>query len=168
MCSSDLGTSAYVDAAAALGAFLTFYLTQIWEEQRTDGLLIAIGLVGGYCYAVKYTMAVMLVYAAIFVWWKGGFRAALRVSTTSAVLILPWMIKNWIYFQNPIAPFGNTIFRNPFIHPEFERYWSEYLRHYEMTNLWQLPLEVTIHGEKLGGALGPVFLAAPKIGRAHV
>lgn len=156
------GTSAYVDLAAAAAAFIVFYLVQMWDERRDTGLLIAIGLVGGYCYAVKYTMAVMLVYAVACVWWSGRrARPVLVVLACASVMILPWMAKDWIYWQNPVAPFANTIFRNPFIHPEFERSWSEDLRHYNLPSLWRLPLEVTIRGVLLGGLLGPVFLAAP-------
>ncbi|MEQ1947059.1 MAG: glycosyltransferase family 39 protein [Bryobacteraceae bacterium] len=156
------GSSAYVDVAAATAAFCTFYFTELWDEKRSTGLLIAMGLVGGYCYAIKYTMAILLFYAVVFVLWKSrSLRSAFMVAATASVMILPWIAKDWTFVGNPIAPFGNTIFRNPYIHPEFERYWSEYLRHYDLKSLWQIPLEVTIHGELLGGALGPVFLGAP-------
>ncbi|MEQ1885847.1 MAG: discoidin domain-containing protein [Bryobacteraceae bacterium] len=156
------GSSAYVDLAAAAAAFSTFYFTELWEEKRSTGLLIAMGLAGGYCYAIKYTMAILLVYAVVFVAWKSrSLRDALVVTAAASVMILPWMAKDWFLVGNPIAPFGNTVFRNPYIHPEFERYWSEYLRHYDLKSLWQVPLEVTIRGELLGGALGPVFLGAP-------
>ncbi len=36
-------------------------------------------------------------------------------------MIAPWLLKNWIYFQNPVAPFFNRQFPNPFVMVGFEQ-----------------------------------------------
>ena len=57
------GTSAYNDVAVAAIAFTVFYLLQIWDEQRSTRLLIAIGLTAGFAYATKYTAGTAVIYA---------------------------------------------------------------------------------------------------------
>jgi len=156
------GTSAYNDVAVAAIVFSVFYWVQIWDSQRGARILIAIGLLAGYCYAAKYTAFVMLFYAMGFVAWRTRrIGPALLVAVCSLAMAGPWIVKDWIYVANPIAPFANRFFQNPNIHVSFERNWAAFLRTYGLKNLWTLPLEVTVHGETLGGLLGPVFLAAP-------
>jgi hypothetical protein len=156
------GTSAYIDVAVAAIVFSVFYWVQIWDNQREGRILIAIGLLAGYCYAAKYTAFVMLFYAVGFVAWRTRrLRPAIVVAACSLLMAAPWIVKDWIYIGNPVAPFANYYFQNPNIHVSFERYWTAYLRTYGLTNLWTLPLEVTVRGGPTGGLLGPVFLAAP-------
>ena len=156
-----VGTSAYVDVAAAAAVFLAFYWAEIWDLQQDSRLLIPLGLMCGYCYAVKYTAGVMLLYAVGFVLWRKRTIRLLPAMLASALLMAaPWAIKNWIYLQNPVAPLANRIFRNPFMYVEIERRWTTYLRSYGITNWWSLPFEDTVRGVT-GGVLGPVFLIAP-------
>ena len=156
------GTSAYNDVAVAAIVFSVFYWVQIWDSQREGQILIAIGLLAGYCYAAKYTAAVMLFYALGFVAWRTRrIGPAVVVAACALVMAAPWIVKDWIYIGNPLAPFANRYFQNPNIHVSFERNWTAYLRTYGMKNLWTLPLEVTVSGETTAGLLGPVFLAAP-------
>jgi hypothetical protein len=156
------GSSAYNDVAVAAVAFSVFYWLEIWDESRADLLLIPVGLLAGYAYAVKYTAFVMLLFAVVFVLWRSrSWKAILLVTACAATMIAPWMIKNWIYVRNPIAPFGNAIFRNPYVHISFEQAYTENLRHYKPPNKWTLPLEATMRGANTGGIVGPVFLAAP-------
>lgn len=135
--------------------------------RRNDRALIAVGLLAGYAYATKYTGGVMVVYALAFVaWrtWKQGrerVRPLLVIGVCAAAMMLPWMIKDWIYLGDPIAPFGASIFRNPNVHVLTIQEWAEDLRSYDMPNKWKLPLELTVHGGFTQGILGPVFLAAP-------
>jgi hypothetical protein len=183
------GTSAYVDVAAAAIAFSVFYWLEIWDESarggdaqvgwtfhtpystttggQNDRALIAVGLLAGYAYATKYMGGAMVVYALAFVaWrtWKEGrerVRPLLVIGACAAVMMLPWMVKDWIYLGDPIAPFGASIFRNPNVHVLTLQEWAEDLRKYDLPNKWKLPLELTVRGGHLQGLLGPVFLAAP-------
>ncbi len=156
------GTSAYNDVAVAAIVFSVFYWVQIWDSQREGHLLIAIGLLAGYCYAAKYTAAVMLFYALGFVAWRTRrIGPAAVVAACSLAMAAPWIAKDWIYIGNPLAPFANRYFQNPHIHVSFEHNWTAGLRRYGLKNLWTLPLEVTMSGETTGGLVGPIFLAAP-------
>jgi hypothetical protein len=155
-------SSAYNDVAAAAIVFSVFYWLEIWDDVKNDLLLIPVGLLTGYAYAVKYTAFAILFFALGFVAWRSRkWKPVLLTAACSIPMIAPWMIKNWIYVQNPVAPFANTIFRNPNIHISFEREIGETLRRYNLPNKWTLPLEVTVRGDKTGGIIGPIFLAAP-------
>jgi hypothetical protein len=157
-----VGTSAYVDLGTTAAVFATFYWIQLWDENRSNASLICIGLLGGYCYATKYTAAIMAIYGAGFVLWRTrSWRPVAIVAACAAIMALPWMSKDWIYVHNPVAPFANLLFRNPYIHPEFERVWTEYLRTYGSTDLWKLPWDILVTGNTTGNLLGPVFLILP-------
>jgi hypothetical protein len=156
------GTSAYNDVAVAAIVFSVFYWVQIWDNQRQSRILVAVGLLAGYCYAAKYTAFVIVFYVAGFVIWRTRrLRPALIVVACSVVMIAPWLIKDWVFIGNPIAPFANHFFPNPNIHVSFERSWTTYMRTYGLKNLWALPLEDTFRGEATQGLVGPVFLDAP-------
>ena len=157
------GTSAYIDLATACIGFALFYLLYVWDLNRVRPLLIAAGLLGGFTYAAKYTAAVLAIWAALFVLWKS--RDKLRdfavLAAMTLVLSTPWMLRNAVLTGNPVAPFFNRLFPNPHVHILFEQQYSEWLRTYDVKDPWQLPLEVTIRGEKTTGLLGYVFLLAP-------
>jgi hypothetical protein len=104
----------------------------------------------------------MTIYAIGFVLWRTRkCQPALTVAGCSLIMIAPWVIKNWIYLHNPVAPFANQWFPNPYFHVMEERDWTTQLRSYHLTNMWTLPLELTMRGLRTQGLLGPVFLAAP-------
>jgi hypothetical protein len=105
----------------------------------------------------------MTIYAAGFVAWKSRreWSRPLVVASCAAIMIVPWVAKDWIYMENPVAPFFNKTFRNPYRRVVAEQEFNEFLSRYGVENKWTLPLEVTIRGEKTTGLIGPVFLLAP-------
>jgi hypothetical protein len=170
-------TSAYNDAALACVAFTLFYLLQLWDAERSTRLLILVGLVAGFGYAVKYTACLGVLYAIGFVAWKsrrgaGPWPAVSQaassawvsrwaiVSASAAVMVMPWMIKNWLWVQNPLSPFFNHIFPNPYVTSSFEIEFRHDLATYDLPTRWMIPWAVTTSG-RLAGVLGPVFLLAP-------
>ena len=159
------GASAYNDVAAACVLFTVFYLLQIWDQERTPALLIPIGIVAGFGYAVKYTAFLAVPYAIGFVAWKSGkirWRPLLIIAACALVMIVPWMVKNWLWVQNPVSPFLNQLFPNPYVHISFEKEYVHHMRHYEgLASYWQIPWQVTMDGSIAGGILGPLFLLAP-------
>ena len=161
------GTSAYVDVAAAAVLFAVFYLLQVWDARRDPNLLILIGILAGFSYAVKYTAAIAVPYALGFVSWKLWrgrkrlLKPVLTVAALAAVFVLPWMLKDAVQFGNPVAPFANSLFPNPYVHVSFEREYRAHLRHYHLTNWLSAPWELTAKGERLQGFFGPVFLLVP-------
>jgi uncharacterized membrane protein YGL010W len=164
-------SSAYNDVALACVAFTLFYLLQLWDAERSTRLLVLIGLVAGFGYAVKYTACLGVLYAIGFVAWKSRkvghalacrmpARAAAIVSACAAAMILPWMIKNWLWVQNPLSPFFNNIFPNAYVTSSFETGFRQDLATYDLPSRWMIPWAVTTSG-RLAGVLGPVFLLAP-------
>jgi hypothetical protein len=153
------GTSAYNDVAVAAIAFTLFHLLEIWDEERNPRLLAAIGLVAGFAFAAKYTAWPAVAYAAGFVVVKNR-RAVAPVAACAAVAIAPWLLKNWIYLQNPVAPFFNRQFPNPYITVGFEEIYRKMLAMYDLKSRWEIPMQVTTYGS-VSGLLGPVFLLAP-------
>jgi len=155
------GTSAYNDVALAAVAFSLFNLLQRWDLERSSRLLVAVGVVAGFAFSIKYTAWPALLYAAGYVAVKTrSWKHIALVSSCSAAVILPWLIKNWIYVQNPLAPFFNHWFPNPYVTAAFETSYRHDMSIYDLTSRWQIPMQVTVHGG-LGGVLGPVFLLSP-------
>lgn len=157
-------TSAYNDVALACVAFTLFSLLQAWDEERAEKLLIPIGLLAGFGYAIKYTGGVGIFYAIAFVAWKSRrsreVRPALIVGMAAALVAGPWLIKNRLWVHNPLSPFFNRLFPNPFVTAWFEADYRHYLSLYDLTSRWQIPWAAIVSG-RLVGLLGPVFLLAP-------
>ena len=158
------GVSAYNDVAAACILFAVFYLLQIWDEVRDSKLFLPIGLLAGFAFAIKYTAFLAVPYAVLFVAWKGKLRlrAAATVAGCALLAMAPWLIKNWLWMDNPFSPFLNGVFPNRYITVHFEREYSHLMQYFSgLESRWRIPLETTVHGGRLGGVLGPVFLLAP-------
>ncbi len=158
------GSSAYVDVALAFSGFASFYVLEIWAEDRTrNGLLILAGLLSGFCFAIKYTGVAAILFAVVYLAWRKCTVRHLAVLVgSSAILAAPWLLKNWIIVQNPVSPFFNRVFPNPYIHVSFENEFRESMRHFNGAHLsWETPLELTLRGGLLQGTLGPAFLLVP-------
>jgi hypothetical protein len=161
------GASAYNDLTVAALVFAVFYLLQVWDETREWNLLILIGLLSGFAYAVKYTAALALPFAALWIWWRSPtgarrWKQLAVLASAAAILILPWMLRNAIWLGNPLAPFWNRWFPNPYFHAGMERLYLDDLFHYEgIRHFWQIPWQIAVRGRALGGTIGPIFLLAP-------
>ena len=161
------GTSAYNDVAVATFAFGVFYLLSIWDNERKHELLVMVGLLCGFCYACKYTAFVAVPYALGFVLWKlirsrqPVWRPLATVAVCAGIMMAPWLVKNWIFVANPVAPFFNRFFPNPYMHIRMEEIYRTMMRRYAIENYWRIPWELTVRGGILQGLLGPIFLLAP-------
>jgi hypothetical protein len=162
------GSTAYIDVAMATVVFAVFCLVQIWTEDRTQGLLIPIGLLAGFAYACKLTAFLAVPYALGMIAYKlirtreGLIKPLLITGTCAALMIAPWMIKNAIIVDNPLSPFFNRWFPNQHIRISFEEIYRKMQGTHEgITSPAQIPVEVTVRGGTLSGLIGPVFLLAP-------
>ncbi len=161
------GSIAYTDVAVAAIVFGLFYLLQIWDEDRNPNLLAPIGILAGFSVAAKYTAFVAVPYALGFVAWKlwrahkPVLRPLVATSLLALVFIAPWLVKNWIWVDNPVAPFENRLFPNPYVHVSFEDFYRKSLKVYDLKSRWQIPLELTVKGDLLTGFFGPLFLLTP-------
>jgi hypothetical protein len=148
-----VGSSAYNDVALATCIYAVFYSCEANSEGSSNRYLILIGLLAGYCFAIKYTGWIALPYAMWRTW---------RVLPSAAVVIGPWILRNWLWIGNPVAPFLNKWFPNWLYTADLESAYLADLRHVEgFHHWWEVPLDLTIYGAKLPGFLGPVFLLAP-------
>lgn len=161
------GTIAYNDVAVAAIAFALFYVLQIWDQERNAKLLVPIGILTGFAFATKYTAFVAVPYTLGFIAWKqwrarqAVFRPVLATAALALIFIAPWLLKNWIWVDNPVSPFANRVFANPYVHVFFEEEYRKLEQMYGLTSRWQIPRQVTVKGNLLAGFLGPLFLLTP-------
>lgn len=161
------GASAYVDVALAAVLFALFYLLQVWDAERDARLLIPVGILAGFSFAVKYTAFLAVPYALGLVGWKlwrrksPVWRPLAVIAALALVFILPWLTKNWLWMGNPIAPFANRLFPNPNVHVSFEDEYRLTQRQYTLTSYGRIPYELTLGGAALCGLFGPLFLLTP-------
>jgi hypothetical protein len=163
------GSGATAVIALATTLFTLFYLLQVWSRERTKPAApVVIGLVAGFAGAASYSGWLAIIYAAGFIVWKlartGDFRGRPGLSTVAGALLVsgPWLAGNWIVRGNPVSPFLNNLFPNPYVAERAERSYIAGQRMYtEVKGAAEVPLQATILGGTLGAPAGPVFLAAP-------
>ena len=161
------GSIAYNDVAVAFNAFALFYLLQIWSDAKNPKLLVPIGILAGFSYAIKYTACLAVPYALGFILWKLWrarkpiLRPVLLTAGLALVFILPWMVKNWLWVDNPVSPFGNRLFPNRYVHVSFEDDYRKFQRVYGLKSNRQIPAQLTLKGDVLAGFFGPLFLLTP-------
>jgi hypothetical protein len=162
-----VGTVAHNDVAGAAVVFAMFYAIQIWRDGQDHRMPVLAGMLAGYAYAIKYTLGIAVIYAGaavLFVAFKRKqpwLKPAAITGVAALAMMAPWLIKNTIIVHNPVSPFFNRLFPNAYVYPGFEDGYIKYLRAYEGVKPAEIPLEVTIRGDRLQGLLGPVFLLAP-------
>lgn len=163
---------AYNDVALSGACFATFYALLVWAQSRNserkhDGFLVLAGLFAGFAGSIKYTGFLAPLLAFIFVVWVSRHqprtlkRRFLLIAVPAALLIAPWLIKNTIEVHNPVSPFANRIFPNPYVHVSFEETYRAHMTNYKEVTPPEIPLEVTTRGVRLEGLIGPVFLLSP-------
>ena len=163
--------SAYNDVALACTLFGAFHLLEIWDSRGEQSVRIplAAGLLAGFAFALKYTGAVAVLYVLGFLAWRSRRRRArvwppvLAAGSAALAMILPWVLKNWLWVGNPFSPFANALFPNPFVHVLVEQEYARQLRdpgYYGLKSWTEIPWALTVKGS-LTGILGPVYLLAP-------
>lgn len=161
------GTVAYNDAAGACVVFALFYLLQIWSATREANLIVPIGLLAGFAFGIKYTLFLAVPFALGYLLWQLArshqplLKPVAVFSLCAAAMMAPWLVKNWIVVGNPVSPFLNSYFPNPYVTPGFEKLYSTTMRVQEGLTNAERPLEQTAQGGRTGGFIGPVFLLSP-------
>jgi hypothetical protein len=162
------GASAYNDVAVACVIFGIFYLVEIWSATRQRGLIVLIGLLAGFAFALKYTAFLAAPYALFRIVWTlrrdrtPWRKPALSFCALVLVMTSPWLVKNTLWLGNPVAPFFNRWFPNPHVTVSFEAEYGRHMRNYDgLKSHAEIPLEVTVRGQILCGLLGPLFLLSP-------
>ncbi len=114
---------------------------------------------------VALAVSVMATAYLLQIWRHGSSRAlaknVLLPSVTIAIICVPYLARNWFWFHNPIAFFGNSIFPNPYFHVSFEESYTHSMAHLNGVTWGDLPRELTVGGSKIPENLGPVYVLAP-------
>jgi hypothetical protein len=157
-----LATVGYIDVAVACIVFAVFYLLEIWRGGQPDRLLVAVGLLAGFCFAAKYTAGIAVPYAlGTIAFERRRWRPILLAAVCAPLTMAPYLLKNTIVTGNPLAPFFNQMIPNPALTVSLETAYSYQMRHWNGVKLSQVPLEATVRGGLLQGVVGPVFLLIP-------
>jgi len=155
------GTASYNDAALVFFILVTFYLTLSWDQDRDWRYALAAGLTAGFCYALKPTGLLIAPLAVAVLLWRRQPKAAGWLAAGAGAVLAPWLLRNALWTGNPLAPLLNTVFENPYFHTGMEDRLAEILRSYGGVTAGEIPLQLTVHGDKLQGLIGPVFLLVP-------
>ncbi len=166
-------TSAYNDCALAFYLLATFCVLTLWWKHDDTGWLWVLGALIGFCVAIKYTgvVAVLAAAACSVRSWRlnGGLRpiqALLIVGGAAAAFGMPWLVKNAVITGNPLAPFFNAWFPNPYVSVEWENAYRFAMRAYQegpfdrWTQLLAAPFEL-VHGQRYAGSIGWISLLVP-------
>ena len=154
---------AYNDVALACFAFLVFLTLELWSRDGNTRWLPVAGLLAGFCYAIKHTGVIAAPFAVGFVFWRTrSWKQASLVAAVALLPMLPWMVKNWLWVENPVAPFFNRAFPNPYMNVSTEDDYTSAMRAFGGRPIsLETPLDATVRGGRLQGLTGPVFLLAP-------
>jgi len=157
----------YVDVAEACACFALFYAIEIWRQHDDHRMLAVAGIMAGFAAAIKYTGFIAIPFSLAVVAWHvrkrhGQWKRCLPLLVLPEILLVaPWLIKNVVEVRNPVSPFFNRLFPNPYVYVCFEDEYTQGLSHPNNITWSEFPLELTVHGERLQGLFGPLLLLAP-------
>jgi hypothetical protein len=166
-------TTAYVDLAVALHAGIG--IASLWmgtrdSDRRWTWLAgIHLGLACGTKHLALVSAAIVLLLVAISRrhWTRGSpsARNLVVVGLLTLTLAAPWYLRSWTASRNPFFPELYSVFgAEP---PErwdhltergLARFKAHFGRERTPTHLATLPWDVTMHGARYGGTLGPQLL----------
>lgn len=147
------GTSGYNDAAGV------FFILAVCLLAREHPALA--GIAAGFCYAIKISGLIVIPPVIFFYIWRREWIKLAWFAGGAVAMIAPWMVRAFQLTGNPLAPLFNRFFPNPYFYILSEQNMSKWMRGYGTVTLWQMPVEVTLRGERLQGLIGPGFVAIP-------
>ena len=157
-------TSTYNDCALAFMLLTLWYVLTLWWRHRDGAWLVVLGVLLGFCFGIKYTGVVGLAAAAVVAFgstarsgsWRAALRACVLIGIPAAVIALPWLAKNALYTGNPLAPFFNQWFPNPYFSVEWEADYILAMRTYGAVGAERLkPATCCSSGDWSGGNATP-------------
>lgn len=123
-------------------------------------VLLAAGVLAGFCYCIKYPGAMAPIGAVLFAAWQRRWRAALLVAAGATLVMTPWIARDLILTGNPVAPLMNRVFPNSYTHIATEQEIVSTIRSLGEVKPAQIPWELAF-GDRLAGTFGPLLLALP-------
>ena len=163
-------TTAYIDLGTTFFSTLEVFALVNWWHSRRDKWLAVAAVMCGLAMGTKYLGVFGLVILVAAILLKPSFtgeRDPLVVSRTvllyaflSVLIVSPWLIRNYVFTRNPVYPLLNNVFKSPLmppINPTFDRA-SFGMGDNVLTKYVLFPWNVTFHGDRYGGVIGPIFL----------
>ena len=155
---------AYNDIGLVFFILLSIYALLNWERDNNDLWLVLSGAFCGLSIGVKYSGGINFAFLALYIFFsRRNLKPLTYFLGSGLIFVLPWLLKNIAFVNNPVYPFLYSIFGG--------KYWSafnmeRYLRilsGYGPKNLSALPWYLI--GEwKTDFPLGPVlFIILPFI-----
>ncbi len=168
---------AYVDLALTWACLATLVVMIEALEKPSPRAWVVVGLLSGGAIAFKLSGGLWLVALAAMGLYvllgsgklKEAGRGLVLSGGTALLLVVPWLVRSYVWTHNPVYPFLYSIFGG--------KHWSmEAARHYRMEqlhfgaghSLWhflRLPFDLTFNphfffdSASLLGSIGPLFLA---------
>ncbi|HEX2981548.1 MAG TPA: glycosyltransferase family 39 protein [Anaerolineaceae bacterium] len=115
--SFETGT-AYIDLFVACFSAAMVYCGVRWWQKEQRGWLIFAGIFAGLSLGVKLTSAPIIVaFSVIFLLLQiyrsrkvaDGLMGVFSFAVPIAILLAPWLVRDWIWTGDPIWPFGNLL-----------------------------------------------------------
>lgn len=155
---------AYVDLGLALFALLAGHFAAWYRRTGATGAVVLAAAFAGCALSLKYTAAAVALAALAVILTRpaGRRRTILIFATVAAGVALPWYLRSWIWYGNPIYPvgFGGVewdAWRAGLFARPGSGFWSEPWR------LILAPIELTVLGVEgawgYQASIGPLFLA---------
>lgn len=167
-----LSQTAYVDLALAHFVFLSYVCFERAIERRDSRWFLLAGTFCGLACATKYSgILAPLLLAGWFTRayaksWKSAVGPALAMIVPCALLIFPWLLKNWIWTGNPVAPIFSDWIPNPWFGAEEYRSWLKATNNWAgYSGSWRdfliAPWRLATQSVLFVGSAGPLFFLLP-------
>ena len=173
----SVASSAYVDLQAAAYVFLAFYSWQNGCDQKQPRWFFLMTLFAGAAIASNLTTIIILPLAFLGLAWYGRTHKNLKqavnqclIMTLGTLLILsPWLLRNYFFTGNPVAPFFMNIFGGEnamnwdVIRSQMQlQYYSSIGMGHSFLDFLSLPINLTFfsepHSLKFEGQIGILYL----------
>jgi 4-amino-4-deoxy-L-arabinose transferase-like glycosyltransferase len=101
----DLGQTARIDLATAFFAMLAFGALVIWNEDEERELVWLSALCAGAAVATKWPAIPVVLFPLVgLLAFRRKFRLLPVFGLLAMVMIVPWLVKNWLLAGNPVYP----------------------------------------------------------------
>jgi len=173
----SVASSAYVDLQAAAYVFLAFYSWQNGCDQKQPRWFFLMTLFAGAAIASNLTTIIIFPLAFLGLAWHGRTHRNLKqtvnqclIMTLGTLLIFsPWLLRNYFFTGNPVAPFFMNIFGGEnainwdVIRSQMQlQYYSSIGMGHSFLDFLSLPINLTFfsepHSLKFEGQIGILYL----------
>ena len=113
---TEVAVTTRVDLTQAGMGFVALYAMMNYFETDSRGWLWASALLSGFNLGIKYTAGIWVGLVGVMFLYESLVRKRERIGNVlgrgllfSAITLAtfsPWMVKNYVYFKNPVYPFG--------------------------------------------------------------